>query len=352
MSTEPAIDPATVRRVLLIRPRFLGDVCLTLPTLDAVRAACPKARVAYVVERDSAPLIEGDPRVDETIVADRAGGLRATAALISKLRRFAPDVAMDFFCNPRTAVWCFASGARVRVGYPNKGWRSALYTHHARPRTLSAVGFHLASLRAIGWSAPAAGVPRLHITDQARRDADEALRALGVPEDAILLGIHPGARWMTRQWDPARYSALALRFLERFRRGVVVVSGGPGEDARVQLVAGALPAARTREVIGWPIVRFAAFQSRCAAFVCGDTGPLHTAVAAGAPTLALMSRNRPAMFFPYLKSTQHRAYYARVECSPCHRDICSDLRCLERLTVDGAWSHLEVMLERSGNAAS
>jgi len=88
-----------------------------------------------------------------------------------------------------------------------------------------------------------------------------------------------------------------------------------------------------------------ALQARCAAFVCGDTGPLHTAVAAGTPTLGLMSRNRPAMFFPYDPTLGHRAYYARAECSPCHRDRCEDLRCLTRLTVEGAWARLSAMLD-------
>ena len=145
MATHP-IDPAAVRRVLLLRPRFLGDVCLTLPALEAVRASCPGARVAYLVEEESAPLLEGDPRVDELVAVPRRLSAGATLALVTRLRRFAPDVAFDLFCNPRTALSTFFSGARVRVGYPNKGWRSALYTHHARPRTLSAVGFHLASI--------------------------------------------------------------------------------------------------------------------------------------------------------------------------------------------------------------
>ena len=69
-------------------------------------------------------------------------------------------------------------------------------------------------------------------------------------------------------------------------------------------------------------------------------------MAAGTPTLGLMSRNRPAMFFPYREALGHRAYYARAECSPCHRDECEDLRCLERLTVDGAWALLSGMLAR------
>jgi ADP-heptose:LPS heptosyltransferase len=337
------LDPAAVKRVLLVRPRFLGDICLTLPALDAVRRAVPGARVAYLVERESAPLLEGDPRVDELIVTERHAGPLAALSLGRRLRRFGPDLAIDFFCNPRTALWSFLSGARARVGYPNKGWRSALYTHHARPRTLSAVDFHLASLAALGWPA-GPGVPRLHLGAGARAEADAALEALGVPREARLVGFHPGARWPTRRWDPARFTALARRFLAAEERGVALVTGGPGEEPLALAVVSSLPPGRAFAVTGWPIARFVALQSRCAAFVCGDTGPLHTAVAAGAPTLGLFSRNRPAMFFPYPRHAGHRAYYARAECSPCHRDECDDLRCLERLTVDGAWALLSEML--------
>ena len=337
------VPPAPIRRVALLRPRFIGDICLTLPALDAVREACPQARVAYVVERESSPLLEGDRRVDELIVAPRDPSPAETLALIGRLRRFAPEVMFDFFCNPRTALWTWLSGARVRVGYPGKGWRSALYTHHARPRTLSAVGFHLASLAALGWPA-APRTPRLSIGEAAIDAAARALRELDVAEDAPLLGLHPGARWPTRRWHASRFAALGARYLDSAARGVVVVTGGPGDEAIVRQVADELPRARVRAVTGWPLDHFVALQRRCAAFVCGDTGPLHTAVAAGTPTLGLISRNRPAMFFPYPESEGHRAYYARVECSPCHRDECADLRCLERLTVEGAWELLQSML--------
>jgi len=345
MGSDRSPDPGATRSVLLIRPRFLGDVCLTLPALDAVRAACPQARLAYVVERSAAPLLEGDPRLDELIVAEPGGGVRAGLELLGRLRRFAPEVAIDFFCNPRTALWTFASGARVRVGYPNKGWRSALYTRHVRPRTLSATGFHLASLTALGWPARA-GAPRLHVGPAARAEAERELEALGVPAGARCVGFHPGARWMTRRWDPANFVALAERYLAHEREDFALVTGGPDDAALVASVIEQLDHRRARAVVGWPLARFVALQARCAAYVCGDTGPLHTAVAAGTPTLGLMSRNRPAMFFPYAESEGHRAYYARAECSPCHRDVCADLRCLKRLTVEGAWNLMESMLER------
>ena len=339
------MDPASVRRLLIIRPRFLGDICLTLPLLEAARAACPGVRTAYVVERQLAPLLGADHRVDVVIDVPPRPDLRQTWALIHRLRAFAPDVAFDCFCNPRTALWTFASGAPVRVGGAGKGWRSAMYTHHRRPRTLSASGFHLASLEALGWPVPERpATPRLVVAPSMRGEARAALDRLGVPVEATLVGFHPGARWPTRRWAPERYVELAGRLLAERTDAVALFTAGPGEEAVVRRCVEALPAGRAFAIELWPIERFVGLQACCAAFVCGDTGPLHTAVAAGAPTLGLMSRNRPAMFFPYPESEGHRAYWARAECSPCHRDECDDLRCLHRLTVEGAWERLGAML--------
>jgi len=343
MAPNRAVDPAGVARVLIVRPRFLGDLCLALPVLDAVRAACPAARVGWIVEQDGAPLLEGDPRIDALFVVPRSLGAGGTIRLVRRLRRFAPEVVIDLFCNPRTALWTLLTGARVRVGYPHKGLRSGVYTHHSRPRTLSAIGFHLASVETLGWPAPYR-VPELHVSEAARTEAQAALSDLGVSEAARLVGFHPGARWPTRRWHPERFAELARRFLAADSRGVALVSGGPGETELVERVIAALPQGRAHAILGWPIARFVALQARCVAFVAGDTGPLHLAVAAGARTLGLLSRNRPAMFFPYPPEQGHRAHYARVECSPCDRDQCPDLRCLERLTVDGAWALLAEML--------
>jgi ADP-heptose:LPS heptosyltransferase len=339
------VNPATVRRLVIIRPRFLGDLCLTLPLLEAARAACPNARVAYVLERPLAPLLAGDRRVDEVVDVPPRPSPRETWELIRRLRAFAPDVVIDCFCNPRTALWTWASGAPVRVGGGGKGWRSALYTHHPRARSLSATDFHLANLAALGWPLPARpATPRLEVAPSMRQEAAAALARLGVPADAIAVGFHPGARWPTRRWAIERYVELAGCMLAAREDTVALFTAGPGEEPLARRCVEALPEGRAFAIEHWPIERFVGLQAGCAAYVCGDTGPLHTAVAAGVPTLALMSRNRPAMFFPYPEAEGHRSYWARVECSPCDRDECDDLRCLHRLTVEGAWRHLESML--------
>lgn len=343
--TRLPIEPRAVRRMLFVRPRFLGDVCLTLPLVEAARAAAPQSQVAYVVERGLAPLLAGDARFERVIAVPGKPSLGETAKLVRDIRDYAPDVVFDCFCNPRTAIWTALSGAGTRVGYPNKGWRSAVYTHHSRPRTLSATAFHLASLTALGWPTPARpSTPRLQLALPWRDEARASLQALGIADAARLVGFHPGARWPTRRWAPENFTALATRMLAAYGDTVALITAGPGERAAAEHVAASLPPGRAHVIADWPLTRFVALQSLCTAYVCGDTGPMHTAVAVGARTLGLISRNRPAMFFPYPREEGHRAHYARVECSPCHRDECSDLRCLTRLTVEGAWPLLNGML--------
>jgi ADP-heptose:LPS heptosyltransferase len=317
--------------------------------VDAALAAHPGARAAYVTEAGLAPLLRGDPRFTEVIEVPARLDAATTLALVRRMRAFAPDVAFDFFCNPRTALWTRLSGAPVRVGYPNKGWRSAMYTHHARPRTLSSVGFHLASVEALGWPVPTGDVsPRLVLPEAiaAPRPATPCAR-WACPTYARLVGLHPGARWPTRRWSPERFAELARHALEAHADVVILVSAGPGERAMAEAVLASLPRDRART---WSKAGRSRASSRCSRGAprscAGDTGPLHTAVAAGAPTLGLMSRNRPAMFFPYPEADGHRAYWSRAECSPCDRDQCDDLRCLTRLTVAGAWARLAPMLAR------
>ena len=76
-------------KILLIRLRLIGDVVFTTPIPRALKRAFPAARITYLVEPAAAPVVSGNPHLDEVIVAParaRAGadqgrsGARAAAA--------------------------------------------------------------------------------------------------------------------------------------------------------------------------------------------------------------------------------------------------------------------------------
>jgi ADP-heptose:LPS heptosyltransferase len=277
----------------------------------------------------------------------------AMARLCGELRAAKFDLVLDLFCNPRTALWTASTGARWRVGYPHKRFRSAAYNVSVRPLEKSAVRFHLASLAAIGWDATYAP-PRIYLSDGERAAAWNHLAEHGVPAGATIVGLHPGARFPTRRWAPEDFAALGRLHLAARPRDWLIVFGGPGADEQelARTIVARVASPRAIAIAGVAVRRFAALVQLCRAFVAGDSGPVHVSAAVGTPTIGIFGRNEPERFFPYLESEGHRALYARVWCSPCHRDVCDHLSCLRAISPDWAWDVLLKTLEAPRPAAS
>src|SRR5262249_55041984 len=123
-------------RILLVRLRLIGDVVLTTPIVRALRNAFPDVRLSYVVEPLSAPIVRGNPHLDDVIVAaapDAPGRLRRDLRLGLELRRQRFDLAIDLHGGPRSSWFTWASRARTRIGYEVAG-RAWMYTTRV-PRT-------------------------------------------------------------------------------------------------------------------------------------------------------------------------------------------------------------------------
>jgi ADP-heptose:LPS heptosyltransferase len=117
---QPKIEEASIKRILLVRPRRMGDIILTTPALRALRSAFPEAYLCYLVEKPYARLIEGNGLVDEVLAIKPDPGLVGLLTIIRKLRRKKFDVALDFHGGPRSALLVLASGSRWKIGYKTK----------------------------------------------------------------------------------------------------------------------------------------------------------------------------------------------------------------------------------------
>ena len=68
MQQQPNIN---AERILLVLHGSIGDVTRALPLAGLLRDGYPKAFIAWSVEPASAPLVEGNPAIDEVILFDR-----------------------------------------------------------------------------------------------------------------------------------------------------------------------------------------------------------------------------------------------------------------------------------------
>ena len=82
--------------ILLVRLRLIGDVVFTTPFVRELRRRYPAARMVYVVETGAAPVVRGNPHLDEVITIAHSRGwrrLRDDLRLARRLRRERFDLA-------------------------------------------------------------------------------------------------------------------------------------------------------------------------------------------------------------------------------------------------------------------
>jgi ADP-heptose:LPS heptosyltransferase len=99
-----------------------------------------------------------------------------------------------------------------------------------------------------------------------------------------------------KRWPVDKYGELA-RIL--YSRGLdIVIIGGPQEAALAQAIQRQVP--RSRDLTGrTDFARIAVLGAKAALAIGNDTGPLHLAAAAGAPTVVLFSSaSDPALSAP------------------------------------------------------
>ncbi len=338
--------------ILLIRLRLIGDVVFTTPVPRALKRRFPDARITYLVEKAAAPVVAGNPHLDEVLVVERTRGWRRLIEdlrLASALRRRRFDIVLDLHGGPRSSWLTRATGAPQRIGYAVQG-RAWMYTKVVpRPRELRprhSVLNQWDLLSAIdGWSGTPD--PEHDPVEMAADPAAEAtvaarLAASGVaPHDEIVV-VHVSAGNPFRRWPEPAFVELVTNLASANERRRLILSSGPSDRAAADRIAGAaraaLGAGRTGRVIDFGefgLAEMRALVARSRLFVGGDTGPLHVAATTATPVVAIFGPTLPVRSVPWRdrRVPTEVVEVAGLPCRPCDQRACEpgDFRCLTTL---------------------
>jgi ADP-heptose:LPS heptosyltransferase len=300
----------------------VGDVARTLPAVSVLRAACPGAHLAWLVEPGAASLLAGQPWIDEVIVFPRPafpGALRGSQALRARARcllglrarRF--DLVLDFHALLRSALLALATGARRRVSFAPPFARElawALATDRARlaPERISRFDRNEGLVRFLALEGRPAAHP-LRVDPALRAAQREQLGAGPAP-----IAIHPGTSDAApHKRFPAPLFGRVARALADATGLLTVVTHGPArDDARLAEAVVAASAGAARLAPATPRLGDLAALLSCARLVIGpDTGPLHVAALVGTPVVQVLGPTDPVENAPW-RGTPARVVRARV----------------------------------------
>ncbi|MEQ9095287.1 MAG: glycosyltransferase family 9 protein [Phycisphaerales bacterium] len=300
------------RRILIIRPSALGDVCRSVPVLAALRARWPHATIDWLVQDAFAEAIVAHPALSEAVAFPRrdlsplARPDKFIAALRwgNGLRRRRYDLVVDCQGLMRSGLMTMATAAPVRVGAADARELAHLaYTRRVpTPPGQHAVDKMLALAQAAIDSYGAAepiDAPDMRLyTTAAARTAAAAM--VGEPADGRLVVLAPTSRWPAKQWPDERFAQLADALLDQSNASIVIV-GGRGERnqcPRTCELADRHP--RVRDLVGRTgIGELMAIVQRSSLVVANDSAVLHMAVGFERPLVALFGPTLTGLVGPY-----------------------------------------------------
>jgi lipopolysaccharide heptosyltransferase I len=276
-------------RILIVRLSAIGDVIHGVPVLCALRQALPEAFLGWVVEGRAGDLIDGHPALDALIRVPR-GWLKSPGEvwrLRRRLHELRFDTAIDLQCLTKSAIAAWLSGARRRIGKAGSDGRELSRWLHNELVVCGGehvVEHYLDLLKPLGIDAPAVRFDLPERREDARI-ADAFLLSSGLAAGRFAL-LNPGAGWPSKVWPAERYGELARRLSKSHGLPSVAVWGVPSERPLAERIV-AESGGSARLAAATSMTELAALCRRAALFVGSDTGPMHLAVAVGAPTISL-----------------------------------------------------------------
>jgi lipopolysaccharide heptosyltransferase II len=358
----------TPTKILLIRLRRIGYVVFTTPLIAALKRTFPQAHVAYVVEREAAPIVARNPHIDELIVVEKSRGwrrIREDVRLALRLRRARYDLVLDLHGGPRSAWLTLASGAPTRIGYDIQG-RRGFYTRRVhRPRGLHprhSVLNQWDLLTAIpGWpnTPPHPARNAVFMAADPERASRVALRLAdaGVRDGDTLIVVHVSAGNPFRRWPEPAFVRLVASLASQAPDRRLVLSSGPSDRAASQRISAAarreLGAAASRVVDcgELDLAELRAVVERSRLFVGGDTGPLHVAATTSTPVVGIYGPTLAERSAPW-RDPEIATASVQVDglpCRPCDQRVCApgDFRCLTTLQPEIVIAAAERLLART-----
>jgi heptosyltransferase-2 len=345
--------PSTMR-VAVFCPGWVGDAVMATPALRALRRHFGDAHLIGVLKPYVAGVLEGGAWFDETLFLDRRGPYgQRWPAVVARLRRKRPDLAVLLPNSFRTALVAWLGGCRRRVGYARhgRGWLLTDALHPPRdPRGRLVPSPALDSYNRL---AGHVGCPALSnrmvlfTTALDEHAADAAWHQAGFGRHSEVVCLNPGAAFgAAKHWPAESFAELAQRLVDRRGSGVLVLCG-PGEQnlARQIAVLAGRPGVHTLAEQPLSLGLTKACVRRADLLITTDSGPRHLAAAFDRPVVTLFGPTHIAWTETYHPRAVH--LQKQVPCGPCQLRVCPlDHRCMKQLTPAEVFAAAEQLLAR------
>jgi len=283
-----------VKKILIVRLAYIGDVALTIPILKPLREKFPNSEISFLVGNAAKEVVTNNPNLNKIICYDAPWfypqkKLKAVIEYIrfgKMIRREGFDMVIDFRGDFRNILFILVmSGAPHRVGYDITGGGYFLTKIVPYKEDKHKLDFHLDIVRALGANSEKGKIacfPSDHENDKVYH----FLSHHKIEKDDLLVGIHPGSRLPLKNWETGKYSIIADTLIREYD-AKIIITGNSKEKNITNEISNSMKYDAINSCGLFNLRELSVLMGRFNLFICSDSAPMHLASGANTPIIAL-----------------------------------------------------------------
>ncbi|MGN6803488.1 MAG: glycosyltransferase family 9 protein [Ginsengibacter sp.] len=311
-----------IKKIAILRANALGDFLVTLPAIDAIRAAYPNAEIVLLGKPwHKEFLIKGRCVIDRVIVVPPLKGIRdekvmeenedEQKAFFSKIRKEHFDIAVHFQGNGYSAnSFLNRLKAGLTVGLTSHGAekldRSIDYYYYQSEVMRFLEVASLIGAKTVSFE------PHINILPA---DKEEAKGLLSFLNNKPFVVLHPFAMDARRAWPASNYIALGDWLKEK--KFEVVFTGSKEDFSETEEIISKMKHKAINACGTTGLGGLAAILKKASLVIGGDTGPIHLARAVNTPTVGIYWAPNLINWGPLTRSIHRPVVSWNMNCPFC-----------------------------------
>ena len=326
------------KNILIVKLSAIGDIVNAIPVAAALRELYPNARITWIAEKTGGALLKDNPNLDELIIFEKhkftsLKGLRENFVdFVKFIRSKKFDLVLDIQGLFKSTVITVLTGAKEKLVFDTAREGSSIFSKRivGANSTGHVVERYLDVVRHLGGKIDKPNFS-IFLTLEEMKEAKQLLKENNLVDKKYVV-FALGAGWPNKVW-PSEYFAELSNLV--YDMGYIPVAiGGAAEEKLYEKIVesdkGILP---INFVNRTPLKQLAYIIKNASAFVGGDTGALHIAVAVNTSIIGLLG---PTIFYrncPYGDNNQ--VIVVDRPCISCKKRGCpKGFDCLSEISVE------------------
>lgn len=317
-----------IKKILLIKPRGIGDIVLSTIVLDDLKKTFPSAEIHYLTETFAKDALANNPLVAKVHTMEKTEFVLKVAA---RLRKDKYDLIVDLWSNPRSAQITFLIHAKYRVGFSYRGRRYAYNIlgtsekgeHHSAEHNLEL-------LKALGIEVTSKRI-HFYVSEEENNWAREFIKEI-LPPSKNIIGIIPSGGWPSKRCDASKWVEICNAIKQKYDAAFLIL-WGHGDESDANYISNNL----NDDAILIPEVKIGKLSSlikNCDMVIANDSGPMHISAALSVPTLGIFGPTNPKAHGPYSPNSDY-VIKEDLHCIICNKLECPyNHECMKELSVE------------------